>query len=63
VPFSEGNAEVNQRGAQSVVLPPNTSVNELATALNELGVTARDVISIFQSIDRAQALQAELVIL
>jgi len=62
-PFSQGEAEIQEEGARSVVLPPNTNVSELATALNELGVTARDVISIFQSIDRAGALQAELVIL
>ena len=63
VPFSEGNAGVTQEGTRSVVLPPNASVSELATALNDLGLTARDVISIFQSIDRAQALQAELIVL
>jgi len=62
-PVTQGNAEVQQEGARSVVLPPNTNVSELAAALNELGVTARDIISIFQSIDRAGALQAELVIL
>lgn len=59
----EGSAQVSQQGADSVVLPPNTSVGDLASALNELGVTARDAISIFQSIDRAGALQAKLVIL
>lgn len=63
VPYAQGSAEVQQQGAQSVVLPPNTNVSDLASALNELGVTARDVISIFQSIDRAGALQAKLVIL
>jgi flagellar P-ring protein precursor FlgI len=61
--FAQGSAQVQQQGAQSVVLPPNTNVSDLASALNELGVTARDVISIFQSIDRAGALQAKLVIL
>lgn len=60
---TQGSASVQQQGARSVVLPPNTNVTELATALNELGVTARDIISIFQSIDRAGALQAELVVL
>ncbi len=59
----EGSAQVQQQGAQSVVLPPNTNVSDLASALNKLGVDARDVISIFQSIDRAGALQAKLVIL
>lgn len=62
-PFEQGSAEVEQQGARSIVLPPNTNVSELAAALNDLGITARDVISIFQSIDRADALQAELVIL
>lgn len=63
VPFSQGSAQVQQQGAQSVVLPPKTNVNELASSLNELGLTARDIISIFQSIDRAGALQGKLVIL
>ncbi len=60
---AEGSVAVEQEQARSVVLPPNTDVNELAAALNELGLTARDVIAIFQSIDRANALQGELVIL
>jgi flagellar P-ring protein precursor FlgI len=58
-----GNANVEEEGVRTVVLEPNTDVNQLAAALNELGLTARDVISIFQSIDRAGALQGELVIL
>ena len=70
-PFSQGqtqqgavgNANVEEEGVQTVVLEPNTDVNQLAAALNELGLTARDVIAIFQSIDRAGALQGELVIL
>ncbi|MFB6278889.1 MAG: flagellar basal body P-ring protein FlgI [Salinibacter sp.] len=60
---AEGSAEVQQQGAESVVLPANTNVSDLSAALNELGVTARDIISIFQSIDRAGALKAKLVIL
>lgn len=70
-PFSEtgetvagaaGAATVTEEGTRSLVLPPNTDVNELAAALNELGLTARDVIAIFQAIDRAAALQGELII-
>ena len=60
---AEGEASITQEEARSVVLPPNTNVNELAQALNELGLTARDVISIFQSIDKANALQGNLIIL
>jgi len=39
-----------------------TTVNELATALNKLGLTTREMTSIFQSIKNAGALQAELII-
>lgn len=70
-PFGEGETVAGARGeagltqdeARSVVMPPNTNVNELAQALNELGLTARDVIAIFQSIDKANALQGDLIIL
>ena len=70
-PFGEGEtaeATVGEAGfeeerTQSVVLDPNTNVNELAAALNELGLTARDIIAIFQAIDRAGALQGTLEIL
>jgi flagellar P-ring protein precursor FlgI len=58
-----GSVDVDQERAQSVVLQPNTDVSELAAALNQLGLAATDVISIFQAIDRAGALQGELVIL
>ncbi len=70
-PFSQGqtttgaagSASIDEEGTRSVVLPPNTDVNQLAAALNDLGLTSRDVIAIFQAIDRAAALQGELVIL
>ncbi|NNE70164.1 MAG: flagellar basal body P-ring protein FlgI [Rhodothermales bacterium] len=70
-PFSQGEtvagaagaAQIDQEGTRSVVLAPNTDVNQLAAALNELGLTARDVIAIFQAIDRAGALLGELQIL
>ena len=58
-----GSASIEEEGTRSVVLGPNADVNQLAAALNELGLTARDVIGIFQSIDRAGALQGELIIL
>ncbi len=58
-----GSVGIEQEIAQSVVLQPNTDVGQLAAALNDLGLAARDVISIFQAIDRAGALQGELVIL
>ncbi|HAP70619.1 MAG TPA: flagellar biosynthesis protein FlgA [Flavobacteriales bacterium] len=43
--------------------PPGAStVNELASALNKLGLTTREMTSILQSIKNAGALQAELII-
>lgn len=58
-----GSARVDQQPARSVVVGPTASVAELAAALNELGLTSRDVIAVFQALDRAGALQGELVIL
>ncbi len=58
-----GTVDIEEDAVRSVVLQPNTSVAELAGALNELGLSARDVISIFQAIDRAGALMGELVVL
>lgn len=58
-----GTASIEEEGTRSVVLGSNADVNQLAAALNDLGLTSRDVIGIFQAIDRAGALQGELVIL
>lgn len=58
-----GSASIREGAVRSVVLPPNTDVAELAAALNDLGLSARDVIAVFQAIDRAGALQGELVVL
>lgn len=58
-----GAVGIDQQVARSVVVGPAASVAELAAALNELGLPARDVIAVFQALDRAGALQAELVIL
>ena len=38
------------------------SRDRLASALNALGVSARDMMAIFQSLKRSGALQAELII-
>ena len=58
-----GSASIDQAPARSVVLPPNADVSQLAAALNDLGMTSRDVIAVFQALSRAGALQGELVIL
>jgi flagellar P-ring protein precursor FlgI len=38
------------------------SVDRLASALNALGVTTREMMAIFQTLKRSGALQADLVI-
>ena len=45
-----------------LVVPEVSSVERLASALNALGVTTREMMAIFQTLKSAGALQAELVI-
>jgi len=70
-PFSEGETvvipdtriEVSEESGNLVVLKRGVSISEVATALNAIGATPRDLIAIFQAIKAAGALHAELVIL
>ena len=69
-PFSMGetailprtDVEVTEDSGQLLEIPTNTTVEELVEALNGVGASPRDVISILQAIDRAGALYGELVI-
>lgn len=74
-PFAQGQTvvvpqtmtTVSERGEGGedtmMVLNEPASVSDLANALNALKVTPRDIISIFQAIKQAGAMQAELVIM
>jgi flagellar P-ring protein FlgI len=70
LPFSKGKTVVLPRGQVGVteqagavqLLPRSVTVAELARALNALGATPRDLITIFQMLKQAGALHAELVI-
>ncbi|MBC7365857.1 MAG: flagellar basal body P-ring protein FlgI [Undibacterium sp.] len=53
---------VNEGRGGFTVLNEPPSVERLAAALNALGVSTREMMSIFQTLKRAGALQAELVI-
>lgn len=53
---------VTEGGLHSVSLPSGTTVADLITALNKIKTTTRDVISILQSMKKAGALHAELVV-
>jgi flagellar P-ring protein precursor FlgI len=44
-------------------MPEGSSIGDVVRALNALGVTPRDLISILQAVKAAGALQAELTII
>jgi flagellar P-ring protein precursor FlgI len=54
---------VTEQGGRLHIANRSVSVGDLARALNALGVTPRDLISIFQAIKRSGALQAELIVM
>ncbi len=54
---------VEEKDMDMVVLDETTTVGDLADALNSLGVSSRDIISIFQAIKEAGALQGQLIVM
>ncbi len=63
VVMDQSRASVEEDGTRFIYLPESTDVGELAQALNLIGVTPRDLISIFQALKRTGALNAELIIM
>jgi flagellar P-ring protein FlgI len=68
LPFSQGrtvatpdtNLAVKEEKAPIFLMEAGASIGEIVRALNALGVTPRDLISIFQALQAAGALQAKL---
>ena len=56
------NTDVSEQKNSLVVLPELPTVEKVASALNSLGVTPRDVMAIFQALKQAGALHAELIL-
>ena len=54
--------KVTESKASLVPLPELPTVEQVASALNALGVTPRDMMAIFQAMKQAGALQAELLV-
>ena len=71
LPFSEGETVVTpetevvakEENTRLVVVPRGVNLREVVRGLNAIGVSPRDLISIFQAIRASGALQAELVII
>ena len=67
-PFTHGNTvilpqddvNVEEQKGSSIVLPATANVNDIVGALNSVGATPRDIISILQAIKAAGALHADL---
>jgi flagellar P-ring protein precursor FlgI len=59
----ETETSVEEEKARLMMVNEGVNIGEVAAALNSLGVTPRDMISIFQAIREAGALQAELKIM
>ncbi|MCD6379223.1 flagellar basal body P-ring protein FlgI [bacterium] len=54
---------VKDKEARLFAMRKSSTVSDIASALNELGVTPRDIVAIFQALKKAGALNAELVIM
>ncbi len=61
VPVTE--TQVEEEDVKSAVIKETATVNDLAMALNQLGLKPRDIISIFQAVKQAGALRARLIII
>lgn len=61
--FNVPEAEINEELAQTFVLEPQTTVQQLSASLNALGMSPRDIISIFQALDRSGVLRAKLIVM
>jgi flagellar P-ring protein precursor FlgI len=70
-PFSQGETTtttdtsltMTEDGGELMVVSPGVSIRELTDALNAIGASPRDMISILQAIEAAGALHARLVIM
>lgn len=61
--YEDSNIKVEGAGNQLVNLPQGVNVQDLVNALNVLGASPRDIISIIQAIKAANALHAEISIM
>ncbi|PIE70195.1 MAG: flagellar biosynthesis protein FlgA [Deltaproteobacteria bacterium] len=60
---TETDVSIEEERMPVMLLPEGSTIKDLVKALNAIGVSPRDLISIFQSIKAAGALQAELEVI
>ncbi len=60
---TESRVTVKEEIARVLKFPEVVTISQIATALNNMGVTPRDIIAIFQALKEAGALRAELVLM
>lgn len=63
VGFSNASIGVNKTPGSVIAMPANSNLNDLVRALNSIGVTPIDLISILQALKKSGSLQAELIII
>lgn len=63
VGFSNSQVTVNKTPGSIISMPANSNLNDLVKALNSIGVTPIDLISILQALKKSGSLQAELIII
>lgn len=63
VGFSNTEISVNKSAGSIIAMPANSNLNDLVRALNSIGVTPIDLISILQALKKSGSLQAELIII
>jgi flagellar P-ring protein FlgI len=61
--YEDSNIKVEGGGKQVVTLPQGANVSDLVSALNVLGASPKDIISILQAIRAANALHADIEIM
>ncbi|MBH23250.1 MAG: flagellar biosynthesis protein FlgA [Myxococcales bacterium] len=62
VPFDNTEIEIAEESGEVTVLPGGVSIGDLAKALNAMGVSPRDLASIFQALKAAGALNADIIV-
>ena len=60
---SNGDTEVDEKTSNSIVMSPTANINDIVGALNAVGATPRDCISILQAMKAAGAIHATLEII